>query len=365
MVDSRLPRNYTACVQYDKRGEAILRKNPYSVGGSSLFGPYPLGTVILKEGLAYGQETYALYDPFELYDSWRERRDGPLPPHLVFANLPNEDAAAVAFLETYGPLTDLIQNKIRSQDVEHALGTPLGVAAREARKQFGKAAVYWQERFPGSALRPSLKPAHRTGRWCRVVLREFWKEQQEFRYLSGLWEMVRNHRPETELREYLPSARATPVAPRLNYYLRVGEWQASLDKIRAASAEQLNEIAQGFLGRRVSLRLAHTHPVLAFGADQSTSGEPIRHFWNCSDLLEALYMMLFLDISLERRILRCEGCGILFADAKGNVHYCSSRCEIRARVRRWWRKRGKGYRARQQRKTGRHKPTRKSTRKGA
>ncbi len=115
MVDSQLPRNYTACVQYDKRGQTILCRNTYSMGGSSLFELYPLGTVILKEGLAYGQETYALYDPFELYDSWRERRDGPLPPHLVFANLPNEDAAVVAFLETYGPLTDPIQNKIRSQ----------------------------------------------------------------------------------------------------------------------------------------------------------------------------------------------------------------------------------------------------------
>lgn len=330
------------------------------MGGSSLFGPSPLGTVILRDGLAYGQETYALYDPFELYDSWRERRDGPLPPHLLFANLPNEDAAAVAFLETYGPLTDPIQNKIRSQDVEHALGTPLGVAARDARK-FGKAAVYWQERFPGSALRPSPKPAHRSGRWCRVALKEFWKEQQEFRYLCGLWEVVRNHRP---LRKYLLSAQATPVAPRLNHYLGVGDWQASLDKIRAASAEQLNEIARGFLGQRVSLRLAHTHPVLSFGADQS-SGEPIRHFWNCSDLLEALYMMLFLDISLERRILRCEGCGILFADAKGNVRHCSSRCEARTRVRRWWREHGKSYRARQRRKTGRQGPTRKSTRKGA
>lgn len=353
--------DYTRLVQYDNHNLTVLqgpRKNPYSTGGQTPWAVAPLATVVVQAGFAYGQETIALYDPFHLYDSWRERRDGALPPHLVFLNLVREDAAARAFLETYGPLTEPPQESLSAKDVQRELGIPLGQAARAAQQQLGKARSYWQKRSPRPLSSPSLALAYRTGFWRRVNLVQFWAEQNEFRFLYSLWEVLKNSRLGVELKASLLGARGTTLARKLNQHFRAADWQALESNIEAESAESLRQKAFGFLGGRVSLRLIHVHPTLWFEPHGSTA---LRHFWNCENLLETLYMMFFLDISLERRVLRCEGCGILFADAKENVRYCSTGCETRTRVRNWWRQHGRAYRAKRRKNRSRNRQTKART----
>src|SRR5439155_25874645 len=63
-----------------------------------------IGTCILGGQLVgmYGSPQSA-YNPFDLYGQARAGRNNPLPPHLVFAELGNDEAAC-AYLNAYGEL---------------------------------------------------------------------------------------------------------------------------------------------------------------------------------------------------------------------------------------------------------------------
>ncbi len=63
------------------------------------------------------------------------------------------------------------------------------------------------------------------------------------------------------------------------------------------------------------------------------SGSTIAGVWPCYSLLEAMYLMLFLDIaSCGVRIAQCEKCLKLFYTDRKKGKYCSAICENRARA---------------------------------
>src|SRR5437016_8073250 len=64
-----------------------------------------MGTCAVEGELVgmYGSAQSA-YNPFDLYGQARAGRNNPLPPHLVFAELGDDEAAACAYLNAYGPL---------------------------------------------------------------------------------------------------------------------------------------------------------------------------------------------------------------------------------------------------------------------
>ena len=60
--------------------------------------------------------------------------------------------------------------------------------------------------------------------------------------------------------------------------------------------------------------------------------------WNCRSLLQAMYVMLYLDLTGDNTIKECEsgGCHNHFrVGAQTEVKYCSRRCANRASTRRW------------------------------
>ena len=67
-----------------------------------------IGTIVMGEelvGMRGGNGLSDGYNPFDLYGRAERARGRPLPPHLVFAELDEEDPNdACAFLNAYGPL---------------------------------------------------------------------------------------------------------------------------------------------------------------------------------------------------------------------------------------------------------------------
>jgi hypothetical protein len=209
-----------------------------------------------------------------------------------------------------------------------------------------------------------------------VNLGDFWAEQEEFLFLYLLIDAIRSGRPVSEARSLLTRFVAKPPKARIGAFVLTPEIYADfqivfgvrsphhnthesygeilrkalLPQIEKSSDQEIASAAIRLVQLRVNSRLSTTFPSLSM-IDSGSIQSGIERSWSCRNLLGALYVMLFLDIEHQRRVVRCEGCGVLFQDAKDNVLYCSSRCETRTRVRKWWRKKGKNYRAKQRKKS--------------
>ena len=356
-------------------------KKPFSTHTRAPGGFPRLGNVVIKDGWAFGRLTDDSYDPFASYHAWREKRDALAPPHLTFANLEESDEAAKEFLGAYGPLTGT-KADVDWNEAELDLGWYHSV--KEAKERFDDPEGYFSRNHPRIVHDPSKPPSDL--RTVRVNLSEFWAEQEEFLLLELLWEKMRNKRTADEIRRVFlmatrPRSRVSyggELTPQLLGDLQVvfrvhsppsrgsrpyaEVLQEILSKkISRCGADDLRRRVNQLLSRRLNDQLGHVQPLLL---SQVGNAAPTTHWtWQTDNLLAALYMMLFLDITYERRVVRCGGCGILFADAKENVFFCSPRCETRARVRRWWRKNGKGYRRRRkQGSSGRPKTSKKKKR---
>lgn len=346
-----------------------------------------MAKVVIKDGEAFGSETDNTYDPFVLYYAWKERRDAHRPPHLVFANLGEDDEAAKAFLETYGPLTQRVA-RCSQQEAEAELGLSWYQSVRDAKERFEDPESYFRKYLAAPPIIHDPSKARRSRQLVRVNLSELWAEQEEFLLLQLLWEALRNRKALPEFRAlFLGAARprsrvvyggeSTPrILGDLQVVFRVSSppssgqhpYREDLTKalskaIKRCGEADLERFARELISRRLSDHLKGVQPLLLPKDTGSATTKTLRPTWQVDTLLASLYMMLFLDISYERRVVRCGGCGILFADAKENVFFCSPRCETRARVRRWWRKNGKGYRRRRkQGSSGRPKTSKKKKR---
>jgi hypothetical protein len=278
----------------------------------------------------HGEEATArAFNPFDAYLGWEEHRDAALPVHQKFANLTGEDrdAETRTFLETYGPLHN-------------------GQVDRQGRLA-ASLDNFWTEHdlfdFPYQLV--EVQRNGRDSKRLRGTLREAVKSGEgqiltSESLLSRLQDVFGLH-----IRTHAGNADAGARA-----YAEVVRAEL-LRQIRHNSPSELLKNGERFLTRVIGDRLARVHPLLAF---EPESNAPLSRFatWSCSTLGEAIWMMLFLDITFDRRIVRCRHCGTFFADAKENVRFCSDRCEKRSRNLRWWREHGNKWRA------GRPKPRR-------
>jgi hypothetical protein len=215
----------------------------------------------------------------------------------------------------------------------------------------------WLKKLNGKyPLMPS-SPTSNSERWATVPLDEFWRDQQEFALIERLLTVLRYEKePEQGLREMFMSAVCFPIAVRKGQRRlcswpilgrlrqpfgidplppsREGEdyWSAVqnqlLAKIESEKHDFIRNRAVNVIDYIVNKRLSRVSPALGFDQGGFSSS------WNSETLLDALYVMLFLDAEYGRRIIRCDGCGILFAESKKNVTHCSDRCGNRVRVRR-------------------------------
>lgn len=283
---------------------------------AELFAAEPFVEVIVlgSMGKAFGRlpdssEPLAGQDIFELYADWDGGR-GQLPPHLRFANLmADEDHDIEAFLGEFGPLHEHAARDRRS----------LGQVSAEC----GRGVT--------------------DGNWVEVSLQELRAEQEEFLVVRLLMEAVRRGRARDilgELRRY--AGKRVPESFRLfrgdlwrtiapfthqpndvEVRKRLGAW------LETAKPPALLEAGGKIVAGRLNERLGRVRPVMA------VSGGALQGSWFCTDLLEAFYVMLRLDISRNLRLAKCTGCGLLFGGKKGNVAFCSPICSNRYRWRKW------------------------------
>lgn len=320
------------------------------------------------------------YDPFEAYFNSEERREGATPPHLAFSRLTGDDDQAKGFLETYGPLTMVSR---LGQQTDKKMFEELDLwwreSVREAREQYENPKEYLRQHFLFDPIILPARPA-RKPELVTVSLNDFWAAQEHFLFLNLLIEAVCSERPSSEVRSLLTRFVSRPPEERVGVGVLTPEVYADfqivlgvrsplnmgrkpyvealkkvlLYAIQKKDDEEILSAATRLLQLRISERLSKVCPALTSGPRISgPSCNSLQPFWLCRSLIEALYMMVFLDIEHGRRVIRCEGCGVLFQDAKENVLYCSSRCETRKRVRDWWRKHGKRYRIKHRKTTPR------------
>lgn len=321
-------------------------------------------------------EAVDAYDPFELYRGYEESRDAWLPPHLVFASLrpfrrprrlllagetseeaklalashADEDASA-AFLLAYGWPLETNARTPKSHDS--------AIDVQEVRTR-----QIWREKLNGKL---PLEPASATKNsevWTSMRLDKFWEQQQRFALVAQSLAVFRSAEtvkgrnvgiPTDTLKDLFMSVLCFPVGisgrghvswpllGELASLLQIGtipphfaeqkywhELQKHLiDKIQARKSSIVS-IASSLVRGVMAERLKPAMPILDYDDVMQRFGCT----WNCATLLDAFYIMLFLDVEYGRRVLRCEGCGILFSEVKQNVTHCSDRCGNRVRVRR-------------------------------
>jgi hypothetical protein len=326
---------------------------------------FPLEQIrITDDGLsgrrAIGRFASQSYDPFNLYYTSVERRGEPKPPHLEFASLSGDDDAALSFLRTFGPLTSM------ENSVPESSGDELNLAwrdsVRDSKERFRSPEEYYRQHMLLHPLTVSSGFHKRSPstEGVTVDLSTFWAEQEEFLAVLELVRAIRPRKMPGSVRHLLRLVISNPPAPttgigRFTPEL-YGDFQVALHvqtpenfseeglkavlqaAIGMRSDQQIVDAAARFVELRVNTRLLGASPCIV-------AREGLERTWRCKDLISALYMMLFLDLDHNRRLVRCPGCGAFFQDAKQNVVFCSSRCETRMRVRKWWRRNGKKYRS--------------------
>jgi len=352
----------------------IARKKPFGTYSPRFF---RLENVQISRGIsgprAIGRIGREPYDPLAIYYEVEERRDGPLPPHLAFARLSGDDDDAKGFLERFGPLTMEEQIPYDAADDE-GLNLEWRDSVHDTRQRLTNPAEYFRK----FNLGPITVASQSSDPLATVNLGEFWAEQEEFLFLYLLIDAIRSGRPASEARSLLTRFVSKPPRARIGFFVLTPEIYADfqiafgvkspqgptdesygeilkktlLPQIKKCRDQEIESAGLRLVQLRVNSRLSSTFPLLSVApVDSGAIRGGIERSWGCRNLLGALYAMLFLDIEHRRRVVRCEGCGVLFQDAKDNVLYCSPLCETRTRVRKWWRVNGKNYRAKQRKQS--------------
>jgi hypothetical protein len=264
-----------------------------------------IGTVVIGGelvGMRGGDGFFDGYNPFDLYAAAERVRGKPLPPHLVFAELDKENPAdACAFLNAYGPL--------------EATNSFLPLTTHEL-KQWKKVASkspvpgeYFRSILGEVPLLPDL-PSPQDD-FYSYPLSLFWKAQSRFKLALQLHAAM--------------NAR-TCRAQRIHLILPAKEVQCDVKD--ANSERRYVDRARKVVMTIMNKQLRKMQPRVARMPNSGT----VTGVWGCYSLLEAMYLMLFLDIAgWSGRIAECEKCHTLFYTALDRCRYCSPACENRSR----------------------------------
>ena len=263
-------------------------------------------TVVIGEnlvGLRGGNGFTDGYNPFDLYGAAERARGKALPPHLVFAELDPEDPRdACAFLNAYGPLqeTNSYYGPPKDEQREWTKASPKSPAPEEHfRSTLGVTPL-----LPDPPL-----PQEEFYAW---PLKLFWEEQFRF---------------ELALRLHSALASGGDLVPKFQRVLAAKglHWDIKGTNRERQYIAQAQEAVRGI----VNEHLLEMQPRIARVPGSTT----VAGVWGCYSLLQAMYLMLFLDIAgWSGRIAQCEKCHTLFYTALDKGKYCSPLCENRARA---------------------------------
>jgi hypothetical protein len=279
--------------------------------------PFPaqfrlIGTVVMGEdadanlvGMRRGNGLSDGYNPFDLYGAAERARGKPLPPHLVFAELDKESPDdACAFLNAYGPLEST------------NLYWPLKEEERREWKKRASKSPSPEEHFRstlGDVPVLPKPPAPQGGEdFYGYSLALFWLQQSEFELALRLHTALGSRNKQLE-------------EIQLRLALAGVQWEI---RGRNIEREYINR-ARDFVMTTINKHLRAMSPRVSRVPGSSS----VTAVWGCYTLLEAMYLMLFLDIAgWNGQIVQCEKCHSVFYSALQRGKYCSTKCENRARA---------------------------------
>ncbi len=265
-----------------------------------------IGTAVIGEdlvGIRGGNGLSDGYNPFDLYGRAERARGKPLPPHLVFAELDERNPSdACAFLNAYGPLEGTSNYRLLSLD-----------ELRQWKKTASRSPVpevYFGSLLGEVPLLPDL-PSPQDDHY-EYSLRQFWRAQGDFEF------SLRLHAALVARRDRLQ---------KLKQVLATKETKCDF---RGPNQErQYVNWAREFVMTTMNANLSTLQPRVA----RVPNTGAVTGVWGCYTLLEAMYLMLFLDIAgWTGRITQCEKCCLLFYTTLDRGNYCSPVCENRARA---------------------------------
>jgi hypothetical protein len=291
-----------------------------------------MGTVVMGKDLVAmrgGDGFFDGYNPFDLYGAAERGRGKRLPPHLVFAELDQENPDdACAFLNAYGPLE----------------GTnaflPLSTDEHKKWKKLASKSPSPERHFRSVLGQVPLLPDPPTPQddFYSYPLTQFWRAQVEFELALRLHAALADRIDRVRGIQQILAAREM-------------KWDVKGPNIERQYVDRARKLVM----TTVNLHLSVLQPRVA----RVPNSGVVTGVWGCYSLLEAMYLMLFLDIAGWRgRIAQCEKCGSLFYTELERGKYCSPNCENRARaLRAYHRKRKNKVERRDRRKKGARKNT--------
>ena len=273
-------------------------------------------------GMRGGDGFFDGYNPFALYGAAERGRGKPLPPHLVFAELDQENPDdACAFLNAYGPL----------QGTNFFL--PLSAHEHKKWKKLESKSPSPERHFRSTLGQVPLLPDPPTPQdhFYSCPLASFWKAQSEFELALRLHSAL-DSRPDQL------AGKANPLAPHAKIQLILATKKQQW-KIQGRNIErQYINRARDFVATTVNKHLEVMSPRIA----RVPNSTAVTAVWGRYTLLQAMYLMLFLDIAgWTGRITQCEKCHSLFYTVLKRTKYCSTKCENRDRaLRAYYKKKG-------------------------
>ncbi len=276
-------------------------------------------TVVVGENLVgmRGNGFADTYNPFDLYGVAERARHKALPPHLVFAELEQEPDDACAFLNAYGPLERLQDHEFLREDELRQW--------KKASSASPSPEGHFRSMLGEVPLLPDPAEPEKDD-FYTYPLKQFWEAQSKFELALRLYSAL-----SSSPADQYSSIRRTLQTLDLNW------------KIGGRNIErQYVERAREFVISTLNLQLEFMQPRIVWDP-QAANGATLMGVWGCYSLLEAMYLMLFLDIaSRGTRIVQCEKCGALFYTDLERGRYCSATCENRARALRAYHKKKGG-----------------------
>jgi hypothetical protein len=264
------------------------------------------GTVVMDGnlvGMRGGNGLFDGYNPFDLYGAAERARGKALPPHIVFAELDKGDPRdACAFLNAYGPLEGtnshlILKPRDLNQWKKLALKSPS--PEEHFRSTLGEVPL-----LPG--------PPAPQDDFYEYQLVSFWEAQSDYEFTL-------------RLSAALNAQEGQPLRIQRTLAAREEQWDIHGRNRDRQYIERAREVVMSTLHRHLSVM----QPRIA----RVPNSAAVTGVWGCYSLLQAMYLMLFLDIAgWSGRIAQCEKCHSLFYTALQKAKYCSPACENRARA---------------------------------
>jgi hypothetical protein len=276
------------------------------------------------------------YDPFDTYDE-----DPNTAPHVVLTELEHDPFAALKFIRTWGPF--------RLSGSDGADPTDDGIDIEEYVRAMSHPAHPRRKTSPDGPIT------------FRTNIQRFFLQQSEVRNLMHLWIAFRDGNLK-HLKHLLRARIAQPVReyedePPEGYkdYLdrrQLIEAALSADKHKPIVNLTAWLISDHFARHTTWLWLRPCLEILTYHFDEdypefieankNPQASGFRMGLHIDNLIDAIYMMIWQDISGANIGETCPNCHKLFIPARSNMRYCSVPCRERANSKQHYRRKTKG-----------------------